>query len=78
MWRDPAFDAAQPAFYYVRVLQNPTCRWSAYACNARHVDCGDPANVPEMFAPCCDPAYPRTIQDRAWTAPIWYVPPEQG
>ena len=78
VWRDPAFNAAQPAFYYVRVLQNPTCRWSAYACNARHVDCGDPENVPEILAPCCDPTYPRTIQDRAWTAPIWYVPPEAG
>ena len=78
VWRDPTFDAAQPAFYYVRVLQNPTCRWSAYACNARHVDCTNPSRVPAMLAPCCDTAYPRTIQDRAWTSPIWYAPPEDG
>ena len=74
VWRDPQFDARQAAFYYVRVLQNPTCRWSAYACAAQHVDCRDPARVPDALAPCCDPRYPRIIQQRAWTSPIWYTP----
>jgi len=74
-WSDPEFDPASPAFYYVRVLENPTCRWSTYQCNAGNVDCSDPGNVPEAYAPCCDPAYPKTIQERAWSSPIWYLPP---
>ncbi|MDX2166333.1 MAG: DUF3604 domain-containing protein [Deltaproteobacteria bacterium] len=75
VWRDPDFDPTQAAFYYVRVLQTPTCRWSTYACNAREVDCRDPAHVPAALADCCDARYPRTIQARAWTSPIWYAPP---
>ncbi len=76
VWRDPAFDAAQPAFYYARVLQNPTCRWSAYACNARGVDCSRPERVPAALADCCNTRYPKVIQERAWTSPIWYAPEE--
>ena len=74
IWRDPEFDPAVPAFWYVRVLQVPTCRWTQWACNARGVDCARPEAVGEGLAPCCDPALPRTLQERAWTSPIWYAP----
>jgi hypothetical protein len=59
-WTDPSFDAAQSAFYYVRVLEDPTCRWSTW----ESIRTG-------MTAPA---SLPRTIQERAYTSPIWYTP----
>lgn len=38
VWQDPAFDASESAFYYVRVLENPTCRWSTLQCQAAGVN----------------------------------------
>jgi Protein of unknown function (DUF3604) len=66
VWTDPDFDPAQHAFYYVRALENPTCRWSTYVCNRLA-----PADRPAV---CSDPQTPKTIRERAWTSPIWYEP----
>jgi hypothetical protein len=63
--QDTAFTPA-PTAYYVRVLQQPTPRWSAYDCAT------DPTLNP---AGCADGGYlNRTIRERAWTSPIWYLP----
>ncbi len=78
VWSDPSFDVAAPAYYYARVLENPTCRWSQHFCVAAKVDCAKPDAVPEALAPCCDPQAPRTIQERAWSSPIWYGPASDG
>ncbi len=74
VWRDPAFDATRHAAYYVRVLEQPTCRWSAWACLRHQVDCARPETATGSLAACCDPAVPKTIRERAWTSPIWYSP----
>ena len=74
VWQDPGFDPAQSAFYYARVVENPSCRWSTRQCLAAAVDCADPDSVPEAFADCCNADYPKTVQERAWTSPVWYRP----
>jgi len=65
VWRDPDFDPSRPAVYYARVIENPSCRWSAWQCLA----------LPEgERPPACDhPSAPRSIQERAWTSPVWYA-----
>ena len=60
-WKDPDFDASQHAFYYVRVLEIPTPRWTTY--DAAYFD---GVELPE--------GVPATLQDRAYTTPIWYTP----
>ncbi len=60
LWTDPHFDAAKHAVYYVRVLENPTCRWSTWDAIRAGVE--------------PNPDMPSTIQERAWSSPIWYVP----
>lgn len=65
-WQDPDFDPGQSAVYYLRVLENPSCRW-------HHHDC---LRLPEDQRPasCSDPELPWKIHERAWTSPIWYYP----
>lgn len=60
VWKDPMFDADQSAFYYLRVLEIPTPRWTTFDAVAIGVDL--PTEVPP------------TIQERAWSSPIWYNP----
>jgi hypothetical protein len=68
VWRDPEFDPGRPAVYYARVLENPSCRQTAWLCAK---------SAAQQPAWCGDADLPRTIQERAWTSPIWYEPPEQ-
>lgn len=60
VWRDPDFDAAQPAFYYLRALEIPTPRWTAYDAVRFGI------SLPEDVA--------LITQDRAYSSPIWYTP----
>lgn len=105
VWQDPEFDPDQHAFYYARVLEQPSCRWNTIYCNARGIDCSRPMGVCGSLDPafngrrcnsndecgggvcelpvsytaweyqqCCSDLVPRTVQQRAWTSPIWYRP----
>ena len=60
IWTDPDFDPTIKAFYYVRVLENPTCRWSTWD------------SIKAGVTP--RPDLHQTIQERAWSSPIWYIP----
>jgi hypothetical protein len=80
VWKDPKFKAEQRAFYYARVLENPVCRWHQHLCNSLGVDCDDPGSIPTEYEPCCfgTASTMKTIQERAWSSPIWYVPEQVG
>ncbi len=92
VWRDPQYNPDESAFYYVRVLENPSCRWSTLQCQASGVNpfagnCAEQAAaqtaqlqdqgaIGDVFGRCCldpvaQPFYSPTLQERAWTSPIW-------
>jgi hypothetical protein len=61
-WNDPDFDASLPALYYARVIEIPTPRWSTYDAVRHKLKLKRPEDVPV------------SIQERAWTSPVWYTP----
>ena len=74
VWEDNNFSPHAQAFYYTRVLENPSCRWSQRLCAGAGVRCEDSATVPEGLESCCAADHKKVIQERAWSSPIWYVP----
>ena len=59
-WKDPEFNSELHAFYYVRVIEIPTPRWTAYDAKRFGIE------MPERVR--------MVVQDRAYTSPIWYTP----
>ncbi len=62
VWSDPDFDANQRAYYYTRVLENPSCRWSTWDAIRAGIE--------------PNPVLAAIHQERAWSSPIWYQPSE--
>jgi hypothetical protein len=62
-WSDPAFDPNQGAFYYGRVIEIPTPRWTTYDLARFGIDMAE--------------GTPHTVEERAYTSPVWYAPAVQ-
>ena len=71
-WSDPHFNPAEPAFYYARVLETATPRWSHYDCVAMQAKY--PTTWQKLAPGCADGTLDTTIHERAWTSPIWFLP----
>ena len=67
VWQDPEFDSEASAAYYVRAIENPSCRWTTWSCLA----------LPEQERPalCYDENEAKLTQERIWSSPIWYQQP---
>ena len=70
VWTDPEFNPRERAVYYMRAVENPSCRYTAWQC----------AELPAEQRPadCADSRSRAAIQERAWTSPIWYTPEAGG
>jgi hypothetical protein len=67
VFEDPEFNPTEPAYYYLRAVEVPTLRWSWAQCVA----------LPAEERPdACNNDAPKTVQEMAWTSPIWYLPPK--
>ena len=66
VYEDPEFNAMQPSYYYLRAVEPATPRWHTYDCEA----------LPETERPevCTSGEYPSTVNEMAWSSPIWYRP----
>ena len=99
VWRDPDYQQGQRAFYYARVLENPSCRWSTLQCQAagvnpfdqncsaqaerKNIASRDAGAIGDVWGKCClnpdnEPFYSPTLQERAWTSPIWVNPSQNN
>lgn len=70
VYTDESFVAGESAYYYLRVLEAPSPRWHTYDCARIPVE-----NQPAV---CTNGKYPETIQEMAWSSPIWYRPPTEN
>ncbi|MEN0063629.1 MAG: DUF3604 domain-containing protein [Myxococcota bacterium] len=71
VWTDPDFDPTTPAFYYARAIENPSCRWHTRQCLAAGIAC---PTEDATWAACCDERVETTVQERAWSSPVFYTP----
>ncbi|MBW2586075.1 MAG: DUF3604 domain-containing protein [Deltaproteobacteria bacterium] len=72
VWQDPDFDPTERAYYYARVMENPTCRWTTHQCVEKSYDCENPSRDIDMD--CCDPSAGLNV---AWCESIDCTDPDR-